>query len=173
MVFTGLNIYTFMRFKEWLLKEAAGQPGAKQALYPMGYGGIGLYPPSDVITWAADAVTYMPTNMRQLTFVWGDGMLGDPFASDDLYKHIEGKVAKQVQAGSLKLNNKAFAKEDSKFGKSYASIDTVQIGGLDVKGIAFEKVPYVRKTKRGGGLWDYKQIGQFNAKPMLSVSSTL
>jgi hypothetical protein len=33
-----------MNFKEWLIKESSN-PGSKTGLYPLGYGGIGLYPP--------------------------------------------------------------------------------------------------------------------------------
>ncbi|MCK9458165.1 MAG: hypothetical protein M0R80_00615 [Proteobacteria bacterium] len=66
-----------MEFREWLL-ENAGAPGSKQSLYPMSYGGIGLYPPSDLITWSADAVTYMPIEDRKLKFAWGKGMLSKP-----------------------------------------------------------------------------------------------
>lgn len=85
-----------MTFKEWLLlTEDASQPGAKQGLYPVGYGGIGLYTPCAMANWAADAITYMPPSWlrfrmikepwetktfvdeeRRLRFIWGKGMLG-------------------------------------------------------------------------------------------------
>lgn len=66
-----------MEFREWLV-EHAGAPGSKQTLYPLGYGGIGLYTPPDIITWSADAVTYMPPKDRKLQFQWGKGMLAKP-----------------------------------------------------------------------------------------------
>jgi hypothetical protein len=44
-----------MEFREWLM-ENASHPGSKQSLYPLGYGGIALYTPPDIITWSADAV---------------------------------------------------------------------------------------------------------------------
>ena len=84
-----------LRFKTWL--EAASRPGAKQGLYPLNYGGIGLYTPCDMANWAADAITYMPAEWlkakviekpwpvktfvdpkRQQKIVWGKGMLSDP-----------------------------------------------------------------------------------------------
>lgn len=88
------KIYKIMRFKEWL-NEHASRPGAKQGLYPMGYGGIGLYTPCDMANWSADAITYMPaawlkpkiieapfmtkTYIDERTrqkFIWGKGILG-------------------------------------------------------------------------------------------------
>ena len=67
-----------MEFREWLV-EHAGMPGAKQGLYPYSYGGIGgIYPPSDMISWSADAVTYMLPKDRKLKFNWGKGMLAKP-----------------------------------------------------------------------------------------------
>jgi hypothetical protein len=65
-----------MEFKQWL--EHAGAPGAKQTLYPMSYGGVGLYTPPDIATWAADSMTYMPLKDRKLKFNWGKGMLAKP-----------------------------------------------------------------------------------------------
>ena len=67
-----------MEFREWLV-EHAGMPGAKQGLYPYSYGGIGgIYPPSDMILWSSDAITYMPLKDRKLKFNWGKGMLAKP-----------------------------------------------------------------------------------------------
>lgn len=52
-----------MNFKEWLLKEGTN-PGAKTGLYPLGYGGIGLYPPQWYPTRSADAIFYMTIDER-------------------------------------------------------------------------------------------------------------
>lgn len=85
-----------MRFKEWLLlQESASRPGAKQGLYPLGYGGIALYPPSDIINWSADAITYMPKLQRTLKFKWGDDMLSNPNPGERLNfgKEVEGERA--------------------------------------------------------------------------------
>lgn len=52
-----------MNFKEWLIKEGSN-PGAKTALYPLGYGGVGLYPPQWYITRSADAIYYFSIDER-------------------------------------------------------------------------------------------------------------
>ena len=52
-----------MNFKEWLLKEGSN-PGTKTGLYPLGYGGVGLYPPSWYPTRSADAIYYMSIDER-------------------------------------------------------------------------------------------------------------
>lgn len=158
-----------MEFKEWLLiNEDAGSPGAKQALYPMGYGGIGLYPPSDVITWGADAMTYMPEKIRQLKFVWGKGMLKNPFEKNSLYQSMEGKTAKQIQAGNLKVGSDTF-KQYPNYSETIP-LHTIQAGSLTVDGKSFEKTDYIQKSPNGG-IWDYKQIGQRAGKPILPIIS--
>ena len=74
-----------MNFKEWLqLVERASTPGSKQGLYPRGYGGIGLYTTSDMMNWAADAITYMPVQDRKLEFKWGKGILSNPHPGEQL-----------------------------------------------------------------------------------------
>lgn len=52
-----------MNFKEWLIGEGSN-PGSKTGLYPMGYGGIGLYPPSWYPTRSADAIYYLSIDER-------------------------------------------------------------------------------------------------------------
>lgn len=52
-----------MNFKEWLVQEGSN-PGAKTGLYPLGYGGIGLYPPSWYPTRSADAIYYLSIDER-------------------------------------------------------------------------------------------------------------
>jgi len=47
-----------LNFKLWF--EAAGtETGGKLALYPPLYTQYMNYPPQDVVTWSADAITYM------------------------------------------------------------------------------------------------------------------
>jgi hypothetical protein len=54
-----------LNFKEWLLiSESASRPGNKTGLYPLGYGGIGLYPLQDYLTHSADAITYISMDDR-------------------------------------------------------------------------------------------------------------
>lgn len=45
-------------FVQWL-NEDASHPGYRLGIYPPGYGGQGLYPPSYYIAGAADAITYL------------------------------------------------------------------------------------------------------------------
>jgi hypothetical protein len=52
-----------MNFREWLVSEGSN-PGAKTGLYPLGYGGIGLYPPQWYPTRSADAIFYMSIDDR-------------------------------------------------------------------------------------------------------------
>lgn len=52
-----------MNFREWLAVEGSN-PGAKTGLYPLGYGGIGLYPDAWYPTRSADAIYYMSIDER-------------------------------------------------------------------------------------------------------------
>lgn len=53
-------------FTEWMAlhESSASRPAAKTGLYPMGYGGIGLYPSSHWLPAAADAVLYVTIDDR-------------------------------------------------------------------------------------------------------------
>lgn len=62
-----------MKFKEWFLKEGSN-PGGKTLLYPLGYAGIGLYPPSWYLTRTADAIFYLSRDKRIYK-----GIEGPPF----------------------------------------------------------------------------------------------
>jgi len=53
----------FNGFKDYLINEER-RTAAKTGLYPMGYGGIGLYPPQDWLTSSADAVLYITQDER-------------------------------------------------------------------------------------------------------------
>jgi len=49
-----------INFKEWLLEHSGSTSGtSKLGLYPPFYTGVYNYPPSAVINWGADAITYM------------------------------------------------------------------------------------------------------------------
>lgn len=52
-----------MNFREWLMTEGSN-PGAKTGLYPLGYGGIGLYPTPWYLTRSADAIYYLSIDER-------------------------------------------------------------------------------------------------------------
>jgi len=86
-------LYTFVKlqFAEWLLLvESSRNPGTKSGLYPLGYDGIGNYPPADILTNSADAITYL--DMDQRLFKTHDGA---PF---DI-KHISGKAIEPGEHG--------------------------------------------------------------------------
>ena len=46
------------------LKEGSRLTSSKTGLYPLGYGGIGLYPDADYLTHSADAVLYLTIDKR-------------------------------------------------------------------------------------------------------------
>lgn len=46
------------------LKESSRLTSSKTGLYPLGYGGIGLYPDADYLTHAADAILYLTQDSR-------------------------------------------------------------------------------------------------------------
>lgn len=56
-------------FRDWLSLSGeavceGSNPGAKTGLYPLGYGGVGLYPPQWYPTRSADAIFYMSIDER-------------------------------------------------------------------------------------------------------------
>lgn len=51
-------------FNEYLIKEDDRRTGSKTGLYPLGYGGIGLYPDADMMTHSADAAFYLTNDKR-------------------------------------------------------------------------------------------------------------
>lgn len=53
-----------LQFAEWLCLMEDRGTSAKSGLYPMGYGGIGNYPPADILTHSADAITYLDMDAR-------------------------------------------------------------------------------------------------------------
>lgn len=55
-------------FLQWL-NEDASHPGYRLGMYPPGYGGQGLYPPSYYIAGAADAITYTAPNDLKFRFI--------------------------------------------------------------------------------------------------------
>jgi hypothetical protein len=75
-----------MNFREWLVNEGSN-PGAKTGLYPLGYGGIGLYPPQWYLTRSADAIFYLSMDERIYS------------ASDKKLKNLPGKVPESLNAG--------------------------------------------------------------------------
>lgn len=84
-----------MNFKEWLIKEGSN-PGSKTGLYPLGYGGIGNYPPPWYMNRSADAIYYLSIDDR--IYKGNDG------GSFDI-KHIAGKVAEKMNSGERGIWN--------------------------------------------------------------------
>lgn len=75
-----------MTFKEWLIEEGSN-PGAKTGLYPLGYGGVGLYPPQWYPTRSADAIFYFSADERIYS------------ASDNELKKLPGKTPESMNSG--------------------------------------------------------------------------
>ena len=83
-------------FRGWMEGRSSGavsegsNPGAKTGLYPMGYGGVGLYPPQWYPTRSADAIFYFSVDERIYK-----GKEGGPF---DI-THIPGRVNSSMNSG--------------------------------------------------------------------------
>ena len=85
-------IYTsmFRKFGKWLedkLVTEGSNPGSKTGLYPLGYGGIGLYPPSWYPTRSADAIFYLSLDDRIYN------------AKEGKLKDLPGEVPKKMNRG--------------------------------------------------------------------------
>ena len=52
------------KFNEYLVLKESRRTGSKTGLYPLGYGGVGLYPDADMMTQSADAVFYLSIDNR-------------------------------------------------------------------------------------------------------------
>lgn len=89
-----------------VLKEDDRRTGSKTGLYPMGYGGIGLYPDADMMTHSADAVFYLSQDTRlfnngdsapfSITHLPGHKQYGDGINSGEGHpfniSHLPGEV---------------------------------------------------------------------------------
>jgi len=74
-----------MSFKQWLL-ISEGKTSGKTALYPLGYGGIGLYPLQTYLPGSADALLYISIDDR----LWKNGD-GPPWDITHLPGHKQWK----------------------------------------------------------------------------------
>jgi hypothetical protein len=70
-----------MTFRDWLILSE-GRTGDKTGLYPLGYAGIGLYPPQTYLPGSADGLYYLSQDERIYK-----GIEGPPH---DI-RHIPGK----------------------------------------------------------------------------------
>jgi hypothetical protein len=90
-----LSFYDFVQ----LLNE--GKTAGKTGLYPLGYGGIGNYPPEYLIPQSADAIYYISADER-LQKIWEK----EPFKIDHLkpvplWTHKQGKSQFVAQTAKL------------------------------------------------------------------------
>jgi hypothetical protein len=99
-----------MNFREWLMNERSN-PGAKTGLYPLGYGGIGLYPPQWYVTRSADAIFYLSIDDRIYS------------ASDKKLKKLPGEVPESLKRGDGGVWNISHldGKPSHPIGKDYAA----------------------------------------------------
>lgn len=99
-----------MDFREWLTVEGSN-PGGKTGLYPLGYGGIGLYPPQWYPTRTADAIFYASIDERICV------------AKDYKLKKLPGSVPERMNSGdggSWDISH-ITGKPSHKVGKDYAA----------------------------------------------------
>lgn len=115
-----------MEFREWLLKEGSN-PGAKTGLYPLGYGGVGLYPPAWYPTRSADAIFYMSIDERIYK-----GKEGGEFS----ISHIPPKSKETMNAGDGGAWDISHLKgrPTHKVGKDYAA-NSGEAGIWNISGI--------------------------------------
>lgn len=144
-----------LNFKGWIkgVFDEGSNPGAKTGLYPLGYGGVGLYPPQWYPTRSADAIFYMSIDER--IFKNKDG------GSFDI-THIPGPKERSLNSGEGGTWDISAIKggPSHSSGKDYAaksgdgdiwSIKHLKGGGRLTTG---EYVP----AKGEGGMWNIKGI---------------
>lgn len=143
-----------MEFREWLLKEGSN-PGAKTGLYPLGYGGIGNYPPQWYPTRSADAIFYMSIDERlykgkeggrfsithippksKETMNSGDGGTWDISHLKGKPSHPIGKdyAARMGEKGIWDIRHLAGGKEKPAVSKDYAA-NIGEKGTWDISGL--------------------------------------
>ena len=140
-----------MNFKEWLLKEGTN-PGAKTGLYPLGYGGIGLYPPQWYLTRSADAIFYLSIDDRIYK------------SKDHDLKHIKGKVPEKLNIGEDEIwkINHIKGKPSHPTQKNYASKNGEKgLWRIDhLKGkVTYKKhKDFIPDKGDNGGIWNINKL---------------
>jgi hypothetical protein len=143
-----------LNFKNWLLSEG-GNPGSKTGLYPLGYGGIGLYPPQWYITRSADAIFYLSIDDR--IYKGTDGGQFD-------ITHIPGKSNKSIDSGDGGLWDITHIKGKPSHLKKNSSFAVKSGEGAPWKITHLPGKPTYTKNKsfipdKGeGGIWNIKNI---------------
>lgn len=159
-----------LNFRKWMedtgsLSEGTN-PGAKTGLYPLGYGGIGLYPPAWYPTRSADAIFYMSIDERIYK--------GKEGGSFDI-THLPGKSPESNTSGDRGHWDISHlpGKPSHPVGKNYAakhgegepwSIKHMR-GGKETSGPDF--VP----ASGEGGVWDIRHIKESAADDILGMLS--
>jgi len=107
-------------FYQLYVKLTEGQTSGKTGLYPLGYGGIGNYPPAYLIPRSADALYYIDADQR-LQHVWEK----EPFRIDHLkpipiWTKKQGKKLYIAQTAKLPPGNSVPHKGSKLKGKTIA-----------------------------------------------------
>ena len=142
-----------MNFKEWLLKEGSNA-GSKTGLYPLGYGGIGLYPPQWYTTRSADAIFYLSIDDR----IYKGKNAGDfditklPGESNEKLNHGEKGIwdISHIEGKPSHPTNKNYAATQGE--KGLWDISQLKGGGSYTKNKEF--VP----DGGDGGIWNIKNL---------------
>jgi len=149
-------------FKEWIQNKHPSfivegtNPGAKTGLYPLGYGGIGLYPPQWYLTRSADAIFYMSIDDRICK-----NYDGGKFS----IKHIEKSPPSSMNSGDKgswdisHLKGKPSHPQNKNYAANYgekAPWDITKLKGGDKSYKGHEE--YIPKQGDKGGIWDIKHL---------------
>jgi hypothetical protein len=149
-----------MNFKEWLsqsdeiLLERSNSSG-KTGLYPLGYGGIGLYPPQWYLTRSADAIFYLSIDDRIYK-----GKDGGSFN----ISHIPGKPPQNLNSGEKGLwkINHIKGKPSHPSQKDYAAKNGEKglwkINHLKGKITYKKNKEFVPDQGDKGGMWDISKL---------------
>lgn len=142
-----------LNFKEWLIEGS--NPGGKTGLYPLGYGGIGLYPPQWYPTRSADAIFYMSVDDRIYS-----GKDGGKFN----ISHIPGKSNEKLNSGEGGLwnikklkGNKSSTKKNSSFATNNGEGKPWDITKLKGKPTYTKNKEFVPDAGEGG-IWDIRKV---------------
>ena len=143
-----------LNFKNWLLNEGSN-PGSKTGLYPLGYGGIGLYPPQWYLTRSADAIFYLSIDDR--IYKGKDGGQFD-------ITHIPGESNKSAGSGDGGLwdithikGKPSHLKKNSSFAAKSGEGAPWKITHLPGKPTYTKNKSFI-PDKGEGGIWNIKNI---------------
>lgn len=142
-----------MNFKEWLIKEGSN-PGSKTGLYPLGYGGIGLYPTAWYPTRSADAIFYMSIDDRIYK-----GEDGGKFNIN----HLPGKPPQKMNSGEQGLwkidhiKGKASHPSQKNYAANYGEKGPWDIGKLKGKPSYTKHKDFIPDGGEGGQ-WNIKKL---------------